>query len=52
MNFEPGALIADRYEIQARIGSGGMGLVYRVSDRELNGELVAVKLLHPHLASY
>ncbi len=50
LNVDPGSLIAQRYEVQARIGSGGMGMVFRVVDRELNGEVVALKLLHPHLA--
>ncbi|HEY5220282.1 MAG TPA: response regulator, partial [Gemmatimonadaceae bacterium] len=39
-----GALFADRYEIQAEIGAGGMGMVYRALDHELN-ERVAIKTL-------
>ena len=39
-----GTLLADRYEIRAEIGSGGMGMVYRALDRQLN-EQVAVKTL-------
>ena len=38
-------LIADRFEVQELVGSGGMGEVYRARDR-LTGGSVAVKLLH------
>ena len=37
-------LIAARYEIQALLGTGGMGRVYRVHDRTLD-EVVALKML-------
>lgn len=38
------AVIADRYEVRAEIGRGGMGTVHRALDRVLDRE-VAVKLL-------
>lgn len=38
-----------RYEIERLIGSGGMGLVFKAFDRELNRPL-AIKMLSPHLA--
>lgn len=37
-------LLANRYAIQALVGAGGMGSVYRALDRELD-EVVALKLL-------
>jgi len=41
----PGALIAGRYRIEARIGAGGMSTVHRAIDDTLNRP-VAVKLMH------
>ena len=49
-NVSPGDLIAGRYELHERLGAGGMGMVFRATDRELDGEVVAIKLLLPHLA--
>ncbi|MBI5783099.1 MAG: protein kinase [Gammaproteobacteria bacterium] len=41
--------LASRYEILDSLGEGGMGLVYRVRDRETN-EILALKLLRPEIA--
>lgn len=38
-----------RYEIERMIGSGGMGVVFKANDSELNRP-VAIKVLAPHLA--
>lgn len=40
-----GTLIGDRYRVQARIGEGGMGLVYRAEHIHMK-KIVALKLLH------
>lgn len=39
-----------KYDVQEEIGRGGMAVVYRGYDRELERE-VAIKILHPHLSS-
>lgn len=46
MNHEAGAVLQDRYEIEAAIGQGGMGAVYRARDRQTE-QIVAVKQLRP-----
>ena len=43
-------VLADRYEIEGLLGSGGMGAVYRVRDRELD-EPVALKMLDRSLVA-
>jgi serine/threonine-protein kinase len=42
-----GEVIADRYELQELVGTGGMSSVYRALDRLLERN-VALKILHPH----
>jgi tetratricopeptide (TPR) repeat protein/tRNA A-37 threonylcarbamoyl transferase component Bud32 len=44
-----GAVLANRYQIEASIGQGGSGTVFRAWDRVL-GEPIAVKILHPERA--
>jgi serine/threonine-protein kinase len=46
--FLPGATLARRYTIDAVVGVGGNGVVYRATDREL-GETVAIKTLRPEV---
>jgi eukaryotic-like serine/threonine-protein kinase len=42
--IQPGSLFAGRYEVKGLLGMGGMGVVYRAFDRELQ-EPVAIKTL-------
>jgi len=42
--------IPERFKILCQIGTGGMGIVYKVRDRE-TGEILALKLLKPEIAS-
>ncbi len=41
-----GTIISERYTIERLLGQGGMGSVYVASDRELGGQLIALKVLH------
>ena len=43
-----GTLLGNRYEIEKRIGCGGMADVYKAADHKLNRN-VAVKVLKPEL---
>ncbi len=43
-------VFGDRYEINEKIGSGGMADVYRATDTILK-RTVAIKVLHPHFAN-
>jgi len=45
-----GDTLANRYEIIEELGTGGMGRVYKVHDKEIK-EKVALKLLKPEIAS-
>jgi serine/threonine-protein kinase len=45
-----GELIADRYELEELVGTGGMSSVYRAHDRLLERD-VALKVLHPQFTA-
>ena len=44
--LKTGMIIAERYEIVSKIGTGGMADVYKAMDHKLN-RFVAVKVLKP-----
>ena len=45
-----GTIFAGRYEIIEELGKGGMGKVYRVYDKKIEGE-IALKLIKPEIAA-
>ena len=53
---EPGSVVADRYTLEAHLGTGRYGEIYRAVDRLLSDPLllqehrVALHLLHPRIA--
>ena len=49
-DLSTGSILADRYKIIEEIGSGGMGKVYKVFDKEVK-EKIALKLIMPEIAS-
>jgi len=50
IELRPGSLLAGRYQIEATLGQGGSGTVYRAWDRAL-GEPIAIKVLRPDRAA-
>jgi serine/threonine protein kinase/formylglycine-generating enzyme required for sulfatase activity len=49
MPLQPGQVLAERYEILAHLGTGGMSAVYQARDR-LVGETIAIKFVLPSIS--
>jgi len=50
--MRPGRLLAERYRIEMRLGSGGMGEVWKAIDTELGDMPVAIKILPAILSQH
>ena len=48
-SLQPGTVLGNRYEIMSMLGQGGMGAVYKATDREVD-RIVALKVIRPELA--
>jgi len=44
--IDAGTILGGRYRLEKRVGAGAFGEVYKASDTEVPGHLVALKLLH------
>ena len=48
--LQPGTILGNRYQIIQILGEGGMGAVYKATDKELD-RVIALKVIRPELAS-
>lgn len=51
INLQPGTVIGGKYEIVKCLGSGSMGSVYACKNQVLQGQIVAMKVLFPEVAT-
>jgi serine/threonine protein kinase len=51
INLQPGTVIGGKYEVVKCLGSGSMGSVYACKNQVLQGQIVAMKVLFPEVAS-
>jgi serine/threonine protein kinase len=51
ISLQPGTVIGGKYEVVKCLGAGSMGMVYACRHRDLQGQLVAAKVLFHEVAS-
>jgi serine/threonine protein kinase len=51
ISLQPGTVIGGKYEIVRCLGSGSMGSVYACKNQVLQGQIIAMKVLFPEVAS-
>jgi eukaryotic-like serine/threonine-protein kinase len=49
--LEPGSVVGGRYRVEAFVADGAFGAVYRATDLDVPGHVVALKLMHRPAAS-
>lgn len=47
--YRPGQVLADRFTVLRRLGSGSVGVVLLVADEQLDNQQFAIKIPHPQL---
>ena len=51
ISLQPGTVIGGKYEVVKCLGAGSMGMVYACRHRELQGQMVAAKVLFHEVAA-
>src|SRR5262245_20793380 len=46
LDVQAGSVLANRYQLEELVGTGGMGVVFRATDTQMPGVRVAIKLLN------
>jgi serine/threonine protein kinase/formylglycine-generating enzyme required for sulfatase activity len=44
-----GSVLGGRYQLERKLGAGGMGEVYFATDQQVKGEIFAIKILRPEI---
>lgn len=50
-HFAPGQILADKFRVAEKLGSGGMGAVYKVEHTMMSNRYFALKIMHPNIAA-
>ncbi|WP_372366075.1 protein kinase [Candidatus Uabimicrobium sp. HlEnr_7] len=50
-HFAPGQVLADKFRVEKKLGSGGMGAVYKVQHTMMSNRYFALKIMHSNIAA-